>query len=172
MNEEYKNFIAELYEQNSIVLYNIAYSYIKNDADARDIVEDVFVLALKRVSSLYRHENPGGWLYKVLYYKLKEYYRSKNISISGDAVKILTEDEFDISDIRSESSLEQDVVERISFYRFLQTLPVRERKYIIYRYKAGMKIKDIADKLGISQGAVKQLWHRMKKKLKKIYESK
>ena len=78
MNEEYKNFVAELYERNITVLYNIAYLYIKNDADAQDMAEDVFVIALKKAKLLYKHENPDGWLYKTLYFKIKEFKQEAN----------------------------------------------------------------------------------------------
>ena len=162
MNEEYKNFVAELYERNITVLYNIAYLYIKNDADAQDMAEDVFVIALKKAKLLYKHENPDGWLYKTLYFKIKEYYRNKKYDISQEDLELLFTEDFDMHD------METKIVDNISFYEFLRTLPVRERKYIVYRYMAGMKIQEISEKLGLSQGAVKQLWFRAKKKLKKI----
>lgn len=171
MDEENKIFISELYERNSRALYNIAYTYIKNPDDAQDIVEDIFVTALKKARQLYGYENPDGWLYKTLYYKLKEYYRGRITGISAGTVKAVSYEDIDIDEAAAGVCFEDGLVDKIAFCEFLASLPVREREYIIYRYIIGMKIKEIADKMGVSQGAVKQLWQRAKKKLKKIFNA-
>ena len=169
MNEEYKNFISELYERNSLVLYNIAYSYLKDHENAQDIVEDVFVTALKKANLLYKHENPDGWLYKTLYYKLKEFFRGKVTEISEEQLKAALKDDSVLSDKYNMTDVEGKIIDEICFCEFLQSLPPKERKYIVYRYIFGMRIKEIAGKMGLSQGAVKQLWQRTKKRLKKIF---
>jgi len=71
------SFLEKLYIENYPLVYKLVvrslkqYGFLHNDAP--DIVQDVFVLAAKRIDVLKAHPNPAGWLIKTAQYMCMNY---------------------------------------------------------------------------------------------------
>ena len=53
---------GEIYERHVSMLYRVCFSYVKNAADAEDIVADVFLKALQRGMEFKNCEHEKAWL--------------------------------------------------------------------------------------------------------------
>ena len=162
MSEELKAFIATLYEKHSETLYRIIYSYINNSEDAHDLTEEIFLLAAKKAKMLYQHPNPDGWLFSAMKFKLKEYYRTQK-----DSALLYDDLFFDINSLPDNTNIEDKVLSDMSFNEFISELPDNTKNYILLRFKKDMKLKDISKDTNTSVGALKQIWYRFKRKIKK-----
>lgn len=67
-----ERFLSDLYHQNYDLVCRVIshrlYRYGCSQADAPDLTQEVFFFAAKRISTLYTHANPKGWLCKTAHY--------------------------------------------------------------------------------------------------------
>ncbi len=168
MTEEHKAFIEDLYMRYHKRLTRSAYHNLSDNDAAHDIVVDVFVCAIEKVEELYKHPNPGGWLYQVLSNKIMNYQKGfyKKDRKTKETIKIMTELGLESDTIQDTYELEKEFISKCSYEEQIKILNDREKTAIISRYIDDKSLAETAEKMGISEGAVKQLIHRAKVKLK------
>ncbi len=73
-----KNELVErLYRLHFKKLFIYANAVLRDPEQAKDVVQDTFHEALRRIDVFSKHENPGGWLMNTLKNKLKENERTR-----------------------------------------------------------------------------------------------
>ena len=98
-----KNELVErLYRLHFKKLFIYANAVLRDPEQAKDVVQDTFHEALRCIDVVAKHENPGGWLMKVIKNKIKECERSRR----RDLRRLLSLD----SNFPDESSLPEDLV--------------------------------------------------------------
>ena len=143
---------AGLYENNFERVYAYIANRVRNRDEAEDLTSAVFQKAL---ASLPRFKWRGApfavWLFKIASNMIAD--RSKR------AAK-----ERELSDADDPTDLTQISLEEIEFraqiFRLVETLPVDQRRVIAMRFAEEKSIREIADEIGRTEGAVKQLQFR------------
>lgn len=138
-----ENKIKDYIVNNQKSFYKIAYSYVKNEDDALDIVHDSICKALSKINSLNDIEVVKPWFYKILINSAIDYIRKNNKYIT------LNQDEFETEYISN------DVYSDIDLLQALDKLPEEYKTIIILRYFEDMKIEDIAIVLSQNINTVK-----------------
>jgi len=148
--------------------FNYARWLTRNDADARDVVQDAYVRALRFFSSL-RGDDARAWLLTIV--RNTWYGRfSRHGGLEQPAV-------FDeMNDNRTDESLDpealmiqQQAVDRVR--RAIEELPVDFREVIVLRELEGMSYKAIAAIVGIPIGTVMSRLARGRERLLTILGS-
>lgn len=77
LSAEEREMIHFYYDKYYKLLINYAYKSCENKMAAEDLVQETFHFAMRRegLAKLKKTNNPGGWLMRVLQYKLMEYGR-------------------------------------------------------------------------------------------------
>ena len=153
-----KNDIIEYYyksEYNNLLRY--AKRILLNDGLAEDAVQDTFQIAMKRIDIFTASPNPVGWLYETLKNVLKHIQRDRQRYI------------------RMLLPLELVPEEHISAEEILPKLTTlygddEEMKLLILFYGYGFKVRDLADMLGITEGACKMRIRRSRAHKKEIIQ--
>ena len=143
------NAIVFLIEQDEEQLYNIAYSYMKNEDDTLDVMQDLTYKALKKMHTVKKPEFARTWLIRVLinccYDALKK--RLKNLELEEQhATFTPSYDEISI---------------------LLKALPQNEQQLIYAKYFQQLKNNEIATIHSIPEGTVKSKLHHILRKLRK-----
>jgi len=144
---------AELYEANFELVYAYIVRRVRDRGEAEDLTSDVFHRAL---ASLPRFEWRGvpfaAWLVKisanVVADRLKrsaQQHESHNLESNVDH--------------QVDRSLEE-VEYRAQLFRLVDQLPVDQRRVLLLRFAEEKSIREIAQELGRTEGAVKQLQFR------------
>ncbi|WMJ85348.1 sigma-70 family RNA polymerase sigma factor [Anaerocolumna sp. MB42-C2] len=123
--DEYIQYVLEKYSK---MLIKLAFSYVKNMADAEDITQDVFVSLMKRGISFDNEEHEKAWLIRVTINNCKNHLKS-----SWNKLKVPLEE--DISYIPKEDS---DVLVMVL------DLPSKYRTVIHLHYYENYSINEIA----------------------------
>ena len=98
-----KNELVErLYRLHFKKLFIYANAVLRDPEQAKDVVQDTFHEALRRIDVFAKHENPGGWLMNTLKNKLKENERTRR----RDLLRLLSLD----ADFPDESNLPEELV--------------------------------------------------------------
>lgn len=123
--------------------YKVAYSYVKNQDDALDIVHDSICKALSKLDSLKDEEAIKPWFYKILINSSIDYIRknSKYVTLGEE----LLFEEYNSNDTYTDIDLQ----------RALEKLPEEYRVIIVLRYFEDMKIDDIANVLSQNTNTIK-----------------
>lgn len=123
--------------------YKVAYSYVKNQDDALDIVHDSICKALSKLDSLKDEESIKPWFYKILINSSIDYIRknSKYVTLGEE----LLFEEYNSNDTYTDIDLQ----------RALEKLPEEYRVIIVLRYFEDMKIDEIANVLSQNTNTIK-----------------
>lgn len=140
--------------ENREYYYRLAYSYVKNEADSLDIIQESIIKALTSIESLKEIEKVKSWFYKIVIRTSIDYIR-KNKKYN---------DMIDISEIINNGK--SDEYKDLDLYKALDELDETYKAIIILRYFEDMKINDIADILDENPNTVKTRLYAGLKKLK------
>ncbi len=152
---------AELYELNFERVYAFIVSRVRDRDAAEDLTADVFHRAL---ASLNRFEWRGApfaaWLLRIAANSIVD--RSKRVAREVPSID-------DPPDPGAEPDLE--VIEhRAQLFRLVDQLPADQRQVIFERFVEQKSIREVAQHLKRSEGAVKQLQFRALEKLREQME--
>ena len=143
---------AELYEQNFHRVYAYVARRVRDRAETQELTSHVFHQALANLGKFKWRGAPfAAWLYRIAANAIADQARRK--------VRESTEQ----PDKPSESSTVTDLEEverRALLFRAVETLPDDQRRVIVLRFAEEKSIKEVADELGRSEGAIKQLQFR------------
>lgn len=162
----------ELVQKYQKRIYMIAYGILKNESDAYDATQEVFLKVFKYIKNFKENSTLYTWMYKItknvsidMYRKKKnlsptEYqdYHSKNPDVYADTIhhKVV-------------SPLEQAEKNELSvkMAKAMEKLSEDHKKILRLREFDGLSYSEIAELLEISQGTVMSRLHHARNNLKK-----
>ena len=142
---------AELYENNFHRVYAFIARRVRDRAEAEDLTAEVFHQAL---SNLGRFEWRGvpfaAWLLRIAANTLADRWQraSRVQEIPAETLE------------SAEPRAEQEVERRAMLFQLVERLPDDQRLVIVKRFVEQKSVREIAQELGRSEGAVKQLQFR------------
>jgi RNA polymerase sigma-70 factor (ECF subfamily) len=142
---------AELYQINFERVYSYIARRVRDRDAAEDLTSEVFQKALANLPRFKWRGVPfAAWLFRiasnVIADKLKR--NAKEIPVLEEAMTASTEVNL------------EEVERRARLFRLVGELPEDQRRVIALRFAEEKSIREIADQLGRSEGAVKQLQFR------------
>lgn len=165
------NRLVLLYQSR---IYNLAFNYVKNDEEAKDLAQDIFVTAYKALDKLREDTKFGAWLYQIglnhcrnRYKRLKRrgYFTNKSLDDENETLQLAGGE-------TPEHELEQQ--RTITMVRdTIDTMSAGEKEILMLRDLQGMPYEEISEILDIPLGTVKSKLSRartsLKNKLKRFY---
>ncbi|MBV9503336.1 MAG: sigma-70 family RNA polymerase sigma factor [Acidobacteriaceae bacterium] len=144
-----------LYELHFELVYFFILGRVQDRATAEDLTSEVFHKALANLSAYESRGTPfAAWLFRIASNAIADHYKRAKRELRDD-------DTLDPPAQPSISSKEMDFVERHAFlFRLVEKLPEIQRRVLYGRFIEERSIKEIAQHLRKSEGAVKQLQFR------------
>jgi RNA polymerase sigma-70 factor (ECF subfamily) len=85
-------YVGELLSRYTMRLLGVSMKYLKDEDEAQDMVQQVFVKALQEIGK-YKIDNFGGWLYRIAQNACISYIRAKKHFVEDMALKYTPADE-------------------------------------------------------------------------------
>lgn len=153
--------LAPLMERHYQRLYRLALSYLRNQDDALDAVQETFVKAFQKAERWDGASEAGPWLSRItINVAIDRYRRDKRRRATFTPMAEGDHDETvatgDPSPERRTFGLE--VAGRIA--SAVRVLPEKQRAVFVLRHYEEMSLEEIADSLGMNLGTVKSSLHR------------
>jgi RNA polymerase sigma-70 factor, ECF subfamily len=155
---------GELYE----IHFEQVYAYIARRVSSRETAEDLTSEVFhKALTNLNRFEWRGvpfvGWLFRIASNAIVDQAKrsSKEVSDLEDPEEIAVA-EMDVA----------DAIHRARLFRLVEELPEDQRRVVVMRFAEEKSIREIANEIGRSEGAVKQLQFRGLQNLRSHVEKK
>jgi len=143
---------AELYEQHFHHVYAYVARRVRDRAEVQDLTAQVFHRALANLGKFKWRGSPfAAWLYRIASNAIADQAKQK--------MRESTEQPNTAS--QSSTATDLEAVERCArLFSAVDKLPEDQRRVIVMRFADEQSIREIADELGRSEGAVKQLQFR------------
>ena len=135
--------IADYVMENKENFYRLAYSYVQNQEDALDIVQDSIQKAM-RSNTLKNPNAMKSWFYKIIVRTSLDFLRRRN--------KVTVVDE---TTIQLHSQGVSDQYENLDLHRALNELSPDYRSVIVLRYFEDLKIEEVAEILDLNVSTIK-----------------
>ena len=140
---------AELYENHFERVYAYVLRRVANRQEAEDITSEVFHQALEKIGSFEWRGAPfAAWLFRIAANATADRWRQRAREQGNPTEEASEEFEFDQAD------------EFAQLFRLVKELPVEQRLVIEMRFAEEKSIREIAQTIGRTEGAVKQLQFR------------
>ncbi len=155
--------LVELYQERAV---HTANSFVGNLEDARDITQEAFVKAYENLSGFSGQSRFYTWFYRILVNSCKDFLRKKKLRQTFSFWLGPDEEGEEMDPLAAVADKGPGPVQELanrelgnSITEAIASLPARQKNVFVLRYLEGMNLNDIAETLGISEGAVKaHLW--------------
>jgi len=155
-------------------IYNLALGYVKQQDEAKDLTQDIFVTVFRQIGKLNDDDKFAAWLYQLAlnhcrnrYKKLlrRGFFSSLPIDDPESGVSLST-------GATPEKDLEREDTSRL-VRRAIASLPPAEKEIVLLRDMQGMSYEEISEILGLPMGTVKSKLNRarlaLKNRLKNLF---
>ena len=141
---------GELYEANFNRIYSFVSRRVGNRQEAQDLTSEVFHKALANLKRFEWRGAPfASWLYRMAANAVADHYQEK-----------AREGQLPAEEVSDDAMA--DAERRASLAQCVDRLPKDQRRVIVMRFVEQRSIREIAEDLGKTEGAIKQLqWRAM-----------
>jgi RNA polymerase sigma-70 factor (ECF subfamily) len=144
---------AELYELHFERVYAYIVRRVTNRTEAEDVTAEVFHQAL---ANLKRFEWRGipfsAWLFRIASNLISDRWQRCRREIMDDPEAI--------ESAQASPAEIEEVERRATLYRLVEMLPAEQRRVVVLRFVDEKSIKEVAQEIRKTEGAVKQLQFR------------
>ncbi len=146
-------------------LLQLAKQKIANTKDAEDVVQETMINCLRQIQLFRQDSSLRTWMMTILRHEIADYYRKKYAKKALNTVPLghhLLTQPIQGSDLVEERVIQtvQNTLKKMSSYR---------KKILMMKYVDGLKVREIAKKLGKTFKSVEaELW-RSRESFKKFY---
>ena len=147
-----EDIIIERYNQ----YYRLAYSYVHNEADAEDIVQNGAYKALRNSRTLRNSEYAKTWVYRIMLNEIFNFLR-QNKAVSYEYMQ---------EEMGMGAEAVEDTYADIDLQTALDSLPEQDKAIIVMKFFEDKKLEEIADILNENINTIKSRLYRSMKKLR------
>ena len=149
----------ELLRRYSQKVFSLAWRFCSDKTEAEDLTQEVFFKVWRNAQSWQPQAKLETWLYRILYNLFIDNRRRTKTQTEQINEKMQSHDD----------TPEQTLIKKRELMEIEQafnSLPDRQKEALILCYYQGLKAKEAADILSVSQGALESLLFRARQTLK------
>lgn len=143
--------------------YAIALGYLRDRADAEDVVQDAFISAFCKLSQLKDPAVFGSWFHRIVVNRCKEWSRRKRVS---RLVHVDTDAEHMRDELPLADRIHRKYIESLELWNEVEQLPEHYRQVVMLYYYTGFSLKETAAFLGIPESTARGRLYQSRIRLK------
>jgi RNA polymerase sigma factor (sigma-70 family) len=158
-----------LYQRYSRKVYAKCYSMLKDDFEAEDAMQEIFMKILIKISTFSGRSKFSTWLYSITYNFCIDKIRmaKKDVTQEVDDINRYGEN---VADEVEDAELKEIAVDRLKV--ILGEINSEDKAVLLMKYQDDLSIKDMCVVLNKSESAMKMQIKRAKERFMKIYYQK
>jgi RNA polymerase sigma-70 factor (ECF subfamily) len=167
INAGEKNAYQELFERYASRIFQFSLSYLKSQADAEELVQDVFLKIWEKREILDQSKNIKSFIFKVAVNTIYDFIRHKNIE---NAYNDFARANFETSSNNTWHTVIFDEMQE-NLQKLVAQLPEQQQKIFHLSKEEGLTSEEIAIKLNLSKRTVENHLYRAVSFLKENFKS-
>ena len=140
----------------------VALAVTGHEADAEDVCQEAFVVAITRIDECRDPGRFAGWLFQIVRNRARNLVRSP----SARRVVPLDEGEPSLAPCPAADVEQQELRERL--LAALAEIPEQHREVVLLHDLEGWKHREIGERLGLPEGTVRSHLHHARRRLRQI----
>ncbi len=160
-------YFSILYRKYAGKVYGKCLSILKDEDEARDAVQDIFVKIMLNMASFGEKAQFSTWIYSITYNFCIDTIRKKKKEKTLFSEDIERAPDVPEEEVPDEYLMAMDVK---NLKAVLEALPTEDKMVLLMKYQDDMSIKDIADITKKTESAIKMKLKRAKHKAQEIFE--
>ncbi|MFT3902466.1 MAG: RNA polymerase sigma factor [Niabella sp.] len=161
--------IVETYQD---MVYNTCLSIVKNEEDAEDLAQEVFVQVFQSIGSFKGEAKLTTWIYRIATTKCIDHERKKKRKKRFAFVRSIFGEESEVvinpPDFHHPGVLLDKKEDAAKLFKAIDQLPENQRIAFVLNKVEGLSYQEVSDVLQTSVASVESLLHRAKLNLRKI----
>lgn len=162
-----------LVEKYQTRVYHVVYGVVRNREDAKDLTQDVFVKAYRKLDGFREDSRFYTWLYRIAMNLAIDFTRRRARSpVSGLEDEVATRDaDGGIADTHTADGPRRQLERKqlhTAIMDAVEALPDNQKQVILLREVEGLSYKEIAEVLEIAEGTVMSRLFYARKKLQSV----
>lgn len=158
-----------LYERHAEFVHRVAYRFVGNEEDARDITQSVFIIVMQTAHRYKPEAKLTTWLYRVavnrcLNHRSRASSRLRDLQNQRDIPERVPAPEDDQPD-----RIMERAEQMARLRKALLQLPDRQRMALVLKRFEGMSYEEIAEALGCSKSSVESLLFRARRSIRRFF---
>ena len=159
LKENDDSAFRSLFEGYKRLVFHMAYRLTGNTHEAEDVVQEVFIKVYRGLKGFRQECSLKTWILKITINLCRNYHRRKKLfsflSLSRGSQEDGEDPPFEMStqEDPSETFFHRQRLDVLN--KAMKRLPRRQREVFIMKHLEEMKIREIAEVLGCSEGAIK-----------------
>lgn len=151
-----KEAYQELFERYAPKIYHFSLAYLKNDADAEELVQDVFLKVWEKREILDTAQNIKAYIFKIAINTIYDFIRRKNIE---KAFNDFAKENYEINSNSTWNTIVFDEMQA-TLKELVSQMPEQRRKVYQLSKEKGLSNDEIAQKLELSKRTVENQLYR------------
>lgn len=156
----------EVYRTHAGRLYGLILRMTGNQADAEDLLQEVFLAAHRKLDGFRGESALGTWLYRLATNHVLDHLRSRAAK-TGQLTDGFDDDGPVLPDPGSRAIVEQTIA-HMDLERALTQLPAGCRAAFLLHDVEGLEHREVAEALGIAEGTSKSQVHKARLRLRAL----
>lgn len=152
--------LETLWNQMHIQLHRFILSRVADEADADDLLQEVFVRIHANLDSVRDMQRLESWIYQIARNCITDYYRARRRLTPLEGLEI---ENSLVADLPEEPTAEEELAPALR--EVVEALPERYRQALILTEYEGLSQKQMAERLGISFSGAKSRVQRAREKV-------
>lgn len=169
-----KELFHDLIRPYERAVYSVAYSILRNTADAEEVAQEAVLKAFANLNQLRAEEKFKGWLLQITFNEArlrrrkdrKHLYESLDGADQDEVGDFMPRQFADWRDIPSEALGKQEIRESVE--RALLDLPEKYREVFVLRDMEHLNVEETARVLDLTVSAVKTRLHRARLQMREL----
>jgi RNA polymerase sigma factor (sigma-70 family) len=151
--------VEELFRRYGSLVMRRARAIVKDDEEARDVMQDVFVRVVKNIDQFRREASPSSWLYRI----------TTNLCLNRIRDRKRQREKLEAQGTHKQLPEVESPSDRIDVTRTLHQLPSELAEVAIYYHVDGMSQQEISELLGIARRTVSYRLSSFEKKARELF---
>jgi RNA polymerase sigma-70 factor (ECF subfamily) len=155
---------AQLYEAYFDKIYRYILLRVRNEAEAEDLTQQVFMKVLQSISTYKAKGLPfSSWVYRIAHNQVVDFLRQRNkkATVDIEGLSLVSPGEDPQHRLESELDIEQ-------LKEATRQLTAAQQEVLSLRFAGELSIAECAQIMGKSEGAIKALQHAAVQSLRKV----
>jgi RNA polymerase sigma-70 factor (ECF subfamily) len=174
MNGDRKAF-EQIYLQYRSLVFAVCHRLVKNHAISEELVQDTFLLVLRKIHLFKGRSQFGTWLYQIARNTSLMYIRDQQSKDSNESLAQWQEDDTKASQLervlRVQDRNLQSITDRVTLERLINKMAPGYRSTLLLHDFHGYEHEEICEIMSVRQGTSKSQLHKGRKRLRAMLEA-
>ncbi len=174
MNGDRQAF-EEIYNQYRSLVFAVCHRLVKNHAISEELVQDTFLLLLRKIHLFKGRSQFGTWLYQIARNTALMYIRDQEAKDNNESLAQWQEDDTKVAQLErvlkvNDSNL-QSITDRVTLERLIAKMAPGYRSTLLLHDFHGYEHEEICEIMSVRQGTSKSQLHKGRKRLRAMLQA-